>query len=240
MLTQFQTPPDEHVEVERMLRAITSPGPAYPKPRWEGGNIPIHQAVSVFEREVRRGEGTPIFHMGPRFVVVSNLAAFDPSLDRIGLPALRKYQSQKWWEESLIHELIHSTGLEHRLSRPIFHGWGEPSPFERCHEELVAELGAHLTRRRAGILDPELDEFSEQFLRTWILNYQEVQHSISYGPVGFLHQTYPCLDWVAMEAVRASDFLTRRLHQIPNPADLEPKNGPPKSATENGTRPRLI
>jgi antirestriction protein ArdC len=68
-------------------------------------------------------------------------AFYRPSDDTITMPDRRAFADAEGFYATLLHELVHWTGAEARLNRPIRNRFGDP---DYAREELVAELGAAL------------------------------------------------------------------------------------------------
>lgn len=97
----------------------------------------------------------------------ASLAAYNPTLDEILMPARTTFTQPAEFYSTLFHELTHSTGHASRLARP---GIVNPIAFgshEYSREELVAEMGAAFLCGESGIL-PATIENSAAYLRSWI------------------------------------------------------------------------
>lgn len=77
--------------------------------------------------------GVRIFHDG------GDQAFYRPSTDTIHLPEQRYFHSDDDYNGTVLHELTHASGAEHRLNRNIRNGFGTDA---YAYEELVAEIGS--------------------------------------------------------------------------------------------------
>lgn len=88
-----------------------------------------------------KGSGANIVHGGDR-------AFYRPSADQITLPQPETFTDDGAYYATAFHELIHWTGAENRMNRPLLNMFGTPAYAE---EELVAELGAAFLCAETGI-----------------------------------------------------------------------------------------
>lgn len=91
-------------------------------------------------------------------------AAYMPPMDAIAMPYMSQFISPEEYYSTLFHELVHSTGAEHRLDRKL------KTDFATDHyskEELIAEVGAGFLCAMAGIENKTLDN-SASYLNAWI------------------------------------------------------------------------
>lgn len=81
----------------------------------------------------------------------SDSASYSVMTDVVAMPLVAQFDSEAAYAETLFHEFAHSTGHVSRLNR--FDRTGTPdTPGEAyAREELVAEIGAALIARHAGI-----------------------------------------------------------------------------------------
>lgn len=95
-----------------------------------------------------------------------NRACYIPSEDRVQLPSRESFVSPEEYYSTLFHELVHSTGAEHRLARK---GVVDPTSFAShtySFEELVAECGAAFLCAHAGIASQVIDN-SAAYIAHW-------------------------------------------------------------------------
>lgn len=93
-------------------------------------------------------------------------AFYSPGNDRITLPPRNTFTSSEAFASVLMHEMIHSTGHESRLNRPILNKFGTP---EYAKEELRAELGSYFMGTDVGIEgSEEILASHTQYLENWI------------------------------------------------------------------------
>jgi antirestriction protein ArdC len=101
--------------------------------------------------------GASIAHGGDR-------AYFMPSLDAIRVPHLHQFESPEAYYATLLHELVHFTGVEARCNRTLGKRFGD---MEYAAEELVAEMGAaFLCADLAISAEPRADH--ADYLAGWI------------------------------------------------------------------------
>lgn len=91
-------------------------------------------------------------------------AFYNPSADLVMLPLPQQFNDSEGMYATLFHELVHSTGHEKRLARPIVNKFGTPA---YATEELTAELGASMLCAIAGI-GPQLIEASAAYIASWL------------------------------------------------------------------------
>ena len=109
----------------------------------------------------------------------SDRAFYNPSLDQIVIPAKAQFKRHRKREliyadgqeyyETLLHEMIHSTGAESRLNRNEKGRFGSPA---YAKEELIAELGAALVGSELGF-NTKVIKNSAAYIDSWIKVLQE-------------------------------------------------------------------
>lgn len=109
----------------------------------------------------------------------SNSAYYSPSKDKIVVPrkgqfkvhttAHEIYVDGQEFYSSLLHEMIHSTGIESRLNRNTGHRFGDKL---YAKEELVAELGAARVGQVLGF-DTRIIDNNAAYLDGWIKSLKE-------------------------------------------------------------------
>lgn len=93
-------------------------------------------------------------------------AFYSPANDRITLPLRNTFSSSEAFATVLMHEMIHSTGHESRLNRPLLNKFDTP---EYAKEELRAELGSYFMGTDVGIEgSQEILASHTQYLESWI------------------------------------------------------------------------
>ncbi|MFT5821218.1 MAG: antirestriction protein ArdC [Crocinitomix sp.] len=93
-----------------------------------------------------------------------NEAYYKPSTDSITVPAIANFENSERYYGVLFHELVHSTGSEKRIGRPLTGKFGSPS---YAFEELIAELGATFLNAESGTLYYTFEN-SASYLKGWI------------------------------------------------------------------------
>ena len=109
----------------------------------------------------------------------SNGAYYSPSNDKIVVPRKGQFKVHTTADEiyvdgqefysSLLHEMIHSTGIESRLNRNTGHRFGDKL---YAKEELVAELGAARVGQVLGF-DTRIIDNNAAYLDGWIKSLKE-------------------------------------------------------------------
>lgn len=118
-------------------------------------------------------------------------AYYSPSHDTVGMPELKRFDTQDAYYATLFHELVHATGHEKRLKRQSImerNGFGS-DPY--CKEELIAELGSAFLCGHAGIVERTIDN-SAAYLESWLKQLKEDKTLIVYA---------------AAQAQKAADFI---------------------------------
>lgn len=114
----------------------------------EGLNLPAPATVST--------EFDPIPHVEDRIIKTGavighggDAAFYMPSQDRIQMPNKSAFNTPANYYATILHELVHWSGADHRLARDLSKGrFGNPA---YAFEELVAELGASFLCQDHGI-----------------------------------------------------------------------------------------
>jgi len=93
-------------------------------------------------------------------------AHYSPSDDVVGMPSRERFDTKEAYYSTLFHELIHSTGHERRLNRPLtfISGYGR-DPY--CKEELIAEMGAAFLCAHAEIVEETMRN-SAAYIDGWL------------------------------------------------------------------------
>jgi antirestriction protein ArdC len=124
-------------------------------------------------------------------------AYYTPVNDMVGMPELKRFDTEDSYHASLFHELCHCTGHEKRLNRTSIterNGFGS-NPY--CKEELVAELGSAFLCGQAGIMEQTIDS-SAAYLQGWLKQLKDDRTLIVYA---------------AAQAQKAADFILGRTFQ---------------------------
>lgn len=107
---------------------------------------------------------------GARITIGGNVACYRPGTDAIAMPERRLFTGSatsnptEAWYSTLLHELTHWSGAEHRLDRDLSGRFGSDS---YAMEELVAELGAAFLCAELGItVAPRPDHAA--YLANWL------------------------------------------------------------------------
>ncbi|MBN2489129.1 MAG: DUF1738 domain-containing protein [Methanosarcinaceae archaeon] len=102
-------------------------------------------------------------------IVVGDKAAYRPYDDTVIIPDVRRFEDINEYYSTLFHELVHSTGHESRLARPIKNSFGSE---DYSKEELIAEMGNCFLCGIAGIA-PAIIDNSAAYIRSWISKLQK-------------------------------------------------------------------
>jgi antirestriction protein ArdC len=125
-------------------------------------NVTVDQSMVERCEAVIQGMPTP-----PRFAIGQE-AAYHPRTDIVELPSMEYFESVEAYYSTKYHELTHSTGTAHRLSRPGVTDGARFGTHKYSHEELVAEMGAAYLCARAGIDCPAVTENSAAYMASWL------------------------------------------------------------------------
>jgi len=121
---------------------------------------PIPECEALVERYLADG--------GPELAYGGDRAFYDPARDHIQLPPAARFDTRASFYATAYHELVHSTGAQHRLARAELapaHGFGS-DPYAR--EELIAEIGAAMLCAATRIDCAELGENSASYMAHWL------------------------------------------------------------------------
>lgn len=157
--------------------------PDEPEPQIDEFN-PIDEA----ERIIRGVPFPPtIRHMEAR-------AYYDPTIDKVNLPRKELFNSEEEYYSTFFHELVHSTGHEHRLNRAGITEIISFGSHEYSKEELVAEIGSCFLSNEAGILPSILDN-SSAYIQGWLKRLRDNRKWIIVA---------------SAQAQKAADYIVRR------------------------------
>lgn len=92
-----------------------------------------------------------------------NRAFYSPSNDAITMPVHSAFESQKFYDATLLHELTHATGHETRCARDFKGRFGSES---YAFEELIAELGSAFLGMQLDI-EPVL-QHNASYIASWV------------------------------------------------------------------------
>ena len=94
-------------------------------------------------------------------------AWYAPITDIVNMPVPESFKKPEFYYKTLFHELIHSTGHESRLNRPLKANTGYRNA-DYSKEELIAEMGASFLSGRAGIFEHDQLEESSAYIAGWL------------------------------------------------------------------------
>ena len=95
---------------------------------------------------------------------VGEIAAYYPAVDKIVMPPAQRFNSASAYWATLMHEVGHATGAEHRVNRSINTAKNSD---DYAEEELVAELFAAFACSHVGIKKEEITENHAAYLQSW-------------------------------------------------------------------------
>ena len=102
-------------------------------------------------------------------------AYYEIGSDRIVLPLLEQFKSSGHYYETILHEIVHSTGSHGRLNR--FSNGKE----EYSREELVAEIGCAFLMSSFGIESDRSLRNNVAYIESWISSLQNDEKLIVYA-----------------------------------------------------------
>ena len=137
----------------------------------------------------------------------SNDAYYHKGDDAITVPEKKQFIDGESFYGTLLHEMVHSTGIEDRLNRDMSGGFGSVS---YSREELVAELGSAMAAINFGINKGIKDE-SKEYIKGWLDN---------------MNQDPKFLMSVIGDIAKAVDFIHKNVPEIAaeNKQDQEQEN----------------
>lgn len=100
--------------------------------------------------------------------IITNEAFYSPSRDIIEVPCKEQYTEISEFYSTLFHEIVHSTGAQHRLDRldtSINSRFGSET---YSKEELVAEIGSATILNLLGIETAKTFKNSTAYLQSWL------------------------------------------------------------------------
>lgn len=101
-------------------------------------------------------------------------ACYRPIEDRILMPKIESFKDEIGYANTLVHEVVHSTGRKNRLKRTAIQEKQTENKLERYSlEELVAELGAAMVMAKLGIKAPEHNDQSIAYFKGWLSVFKE-------------------------------------------------------------------
>lgn len=103
----------------------------------------------------------------PEFTFNSGSAYYRPSEDVVNVPPMEDFKDINRYYSTFFHELVHSTGAAHRLSREGVVNFDRFGSKQYSKEELVAELGAAMLCGITGIEKYTIDQ-AASYIQSWI------------------------------------------------------------------------
>lgn len=133
----------------------------------EGVDAPSVSTESTFAPISSCDEIVTSYKNRPAIVHGGQQAWYSPAQDLIKMPQQEAFSSSAAYYSTLFHELVHSTGAEHRLKRGGVVDATRFASHEYAFEELVAEIGAAYLAARAGI-DANTTPSSAAYIASWM------------------------------------------------------------------------
>ena len=93
-------------------------------------------------------------------------AFYDPKRDEIWMPRMYAFRSAESFYAVLAHEVVHWTGITHRLNR--FNATASTPRTDYAYEELVAELGSAFICADLGIVEDETRTDHIEYIGHWV------------------------------------------------------------------------
>lgn len=149
-------------------------------------------------------------------------AYYRPSTDSITMPLMEQFKVEQQYYSVLFHELIHSTGAQHRVGRDMGGRFGTKS---YAFEELIAELGASFLCGESGILYHTLDN-SAAYIKNWS---QKLREEMTADPKFFLK--------AAAAAEKATEFILSGKAESVKVKSEKPKSVKPKAESNKLRKP---
>lgn len=103
----------------------------------------------------------------PAIIHGGQQAWYSPAQDLVKMPSRESFSSSAAYYSTLFHELVHSTGVKHRLNRKGVVDSTRFASHSYAYEELVAEVGAAFLAARAGI-DADTIPSSAAYIASWM------------------------------------------------------------------------
>ena len=98
-------------------------------------------------------------------------AYYSPSSDSIIIPLEKQFESSYEYNATLLHELVHSTGAEHRLNRDLSNKFGTEG---YAYEELIAEITTcYMGEYMENIMSDKNFENHSAYISSWIRNIKD-------------------------------------------------------------------
>lgn len=125
-------------------------------------NDPIDAAEQILRGYINRDDAPKYYDSDP-----SNRAYYRPSTDEVVVPMINQYEAVEEYYSTAFHELTHSTGHSSRLDRGLMkHACFGSEEYSK--EELVAEIGAAMLVKKAGIETTKSFRNSTAYIQNWL------------------------------------------------------------------------
>lgn len=125
-------------------------------------NNPLDTAEEILRGYTGREDAPKFYDSEP-----SNRAYYRPSTDEVVVPMLNQYERVEEYYSTAFHELVHSTGHSKRLDRGLMkHACFGSEDYSK--EELVAEIGAAMLVKKAGVETDKSFRNSAAYIQNWL------------------------------------------------------------------------
>lgn len=151
----------------------------------------MDERIEAAEQLVAAMPNRPSIHQGTRAV-----ASYKLSSDTVQMPVFGSFENAVTYYQTLLHELVHSTGHPDRLNRDSLTKHDEFGGKAYSQEELVAEMGAAFLCMEVDIVR-DTHEQSAAYLKSWIDVLRSTEHK----------------RWIinaASQASKAADYILNR------------------------------
>ena len=133
------------------------------KPRY----APVLPGVASDDQKADRIIGDYVQRSGVKVIHrEGDKACYQPSLDRVILPARQQFHSTAEYYGTAFHELTHSTGHKSRLDRLDQNAFFGSEAYSK--EELIAEIGAAALINHTGLETSASFRNSTAYLQNWL------------------------------------------------------------------------
>lgn len=130
--------------------------------------------------------------LGVKYREQGDRACYIPSRDEIHMPGRTQFTSAEAFHAVLLHEMVHSTGAQHRLNRDLKNRFGSEA---YAMEELVAEIGAAMACAMFGISATMRDDHVP-----YIANWLRVLHDNNRAVISCAAQAQRAVDLISQAA----------------------------------------
>jgi antirestriction protein ArdC len=134
---------------------------------------PEPERIAACEAIVASMPNPPVIRWGAG----NGRAFYTPSTDQISMPRRESFLTSEGVYDTLLHELVHSTGAKSRLDRESVTQSTGFGTHTYGREELIAEMGTAFLAGEAGILPATVDN-NAAYCASWIKAIREDKRAI--------------------------------------------------------------